>query len=133
MLICSSDGWVDNWASAVPTMWNYRGCAKYQQVAIYCLLPNGSVQIATPTPPKLSKFSKIVWRCFNQPKKLHVAFANANDANIETFKTDLVKAVNADGDLLTQFKSKATIISSIKRASTYEDLEGVYKVNGWAS
>lgn len=131
MLICAEDGWVDEWVGGAPERWNFKGCSKYQKFTIYCLNAENELKTAKPSAPQLSRFGTLIWRITNMTKQVTVEFTNSDLSPLETFKTSLVRAVKADDDVLTQFKSKKSLVEAISRAQSYAELRELYHQNGW--
>ncbi|WP_227816795.1 hypothetical protein [Nitrogeniibacter aestuarii] len=132
MLICAKDGWVDDWSEAIPENWNFKGCAKYQNIPIYCLLPDGRVEYAKPRFPNMNWLSKTFWRTVNVSREIEIEFYEAKAETFESFKACLIEAVKADDDVLTQFKEKQALIKRISGADSYSSLHAIYQENGWA-
>jgi hypothetical protein len=131
VLVCAEDGWVDFWSEGVPLDWNYKGCAKYQSVLIYCLLPDGQLQNIKPVQPDLSWLEKTFWKVTNSSKVLSVETSTVENASIIKFKALLLKIVKSDDDLLTQFKSKEEISRRIDESKCYKDLTYLFTECGW--
>jgi hypothetical protein len=131
VLVCAEDGWVDFWSDGIPSDWNYMGCAKYQSILIYCLLPDGQLQKVQPIPPTFNWFEKALWKVTNSSKKVAVETSVIENESIEKFKTLLLEAVKTDYDLLTQFKSEGEIYQGIEKAVNYSDLTSLFTECGW--
>ena len=131
MLICAEDGWVEDWTREIPQRWNFRGCKKYQSITIYCLTPEERLKIAKPVLPHLSWFENFAWALFNTTKTVRVALLDSNLNPVATFKEQLIRAVQADDDILTQHQEERELIEIISRADSYADLYKIYRENGW--
>ncbi len=131
MLTCAEDGWVEDWSREIPQRWNFRGCKKYQSTTIHCLTPEEQLKIAKPVLPHLSWFKNLIWSLFNTTKTVKVELLDSNLNPVATFKEQLILAVQADDDILTQYREERELIESISRADSYADLNKIYRENGW--
>jgi hypothetical protein len=131
VLICAEDGWVEDWTREIPRRWNFRGCKKYQSATIFCLTPEEQLKIAKPVLPHLSWFKSLIWSLFNTTKTIKVEFLVSNLNPVATFKEQLIRAVQADDDILAQHQEERALIDNISRADSYADLYKIYLDNGW--
>lgn len=134
MLICAEDGWVDDWSDDVPGKWNYRGCRKYQSIAIYCLSSDGVMMTARPEIPHLGFLDRLIWAITNRSRLIAVSFEKVDSVSnsLDRFKAQLVRAVEGGSDLLLQYNEPDTLIRAIRNAGSYGELKLLYQENHWS-
>jgi len=133
MLICAEDGWVDDWSGEVPGKWNYRGCRKYQSIAIHCLGSDSVLMTARPEMPHMEFFDRLIWAITNRSRPVVVSIEQVEGLprSLDRFKEHLVRAVIDGSDLLLQYSEPETLVRAIRNAGSYADLKRLYRENHW--